>query len=201
MCVSWRIKIAAHTHNNPTAPSSAIQPASLCAHMTYSSSSHAIALLENSHPLQCVSVFSNIYLLQRKLRQICVRELHLQHTLYALEFQKNPIWTSLWCFLLLSDLINLSSLLCSHLTEMGEAAALQSSGFAENNSTGCPALQSMHRRSSDVNHPAETHTPKAFQLSFTFFPPLHGLSCHHFPDVSFFWNVTPWSSWNVWGKK
>lgn len=34
----------------------------------------------------------------------------------------------------------------------GELAALHSLGLAENNSTGCPALRSVHRRSSDVNH-------------------------------------------------
>lgn len=34
----------------------------------------------------------------------------------------------------------------------GELAALHSLGLAESNSTGCPALWSVHRRSSDVNH-------------------------------------------------
>lgn len=42
-------------------------------------------------------------------------------------------------------------------SEMREAAALHSSGLTENNSTGCPALRSMHRRSSDVS-PPRTHT-------------------------------------------
>lgn len=42
-------------------------------------------------------------------------------------------------------------------SEMREAAALHSSGLTENNSTGCPALRSMHRRSSDVSPPG-THT-------------------------------------------
>ena len=54
-------------------------------------------------------------------------------------------------------------------------AALHSSSLSENNSTGCPALRSMHRRSSDVNHPA-THKHTALIFSFTFLPPLHSPS-------------------------
>lgn len=62
-----------------------------------------------------------------------------------------------------------ASLPTSHRDEgrEGEVAALHSSGIAENNSTGCPALQSMDRRSSDVSHPG-THTHTALTLSSTF---------------------------------
>lgn len=45
----------------------------------------------------------------------------------------------------------------AHMGEEGVMAALHSSDLDENNSTGCPALQSKHRRSADVIHPG-THS-------------------------------------------
>lgn len=52
----------------------------------------------------------------------------------------------------------------AHMDEEGVMAALHSSDLDENNSTGCPALQSKHRRSADVTHPGThslTHTKHA----------------------------------------
>lgn len=78
------------------------------------------------------------------------------------DFSEVPLPPCLW------------SRLFAETSEEEEASALHSSSLGESKSAGCPALQSMHRRSSDVKHGQHTciqNTHSHTVLTLSFFPP------------------------------